>query len=884
MMPHVLTPRLRSRRPAARPATRRLRPAVVALEDRALLTIAVDLRYDFDSAGFFAAPDRRALLQQAVTSLAATLTDHLAAIAPAASNSWSAVFSNPSTGQTQSVPNLLVPADTLILYVGGRDLPGSTAGFGGAGGFSASGSQAWLDTVRARGQTGALAAVPSDFGPWGGSISFDTAGTNFYFGQDAAGIGGGQIDFLSVAMHEFGHVLGIGNVPSSGLSSWSRFISGGVFTGPNAVAANGGASVPLDAVGTHWADGTRSDGIIAAMTPTLFGGVRHPFTSLDYAGLRDAGWVVQPPLGTGSLQLSASTATTVEGGGAVTLTVTRTGGSSGTVTVQYATSDGTARAGSDYAATAGTLSFAPGQTSQTISIPILNDGSAEGLESFNLTLSAAAGGGSLGTPSTAVVTVTDDDTAGVVVTQSGGSTAVAEGRATDSYTLALTTRPSSNVTITLVPDTQVVGTPGSLTFTPQDWNVPRTITVSAVDDRRVEGAHTGSIAHRATSADPGYNGIAIASVTVQITDNDRAVATDSDGDGKTDIAVYGYGRYAINPTSGGSTFFFGFGGADDRPLAGDYDGDGKTDIAVYGYGRFAYNPSSGGPTVFFGFGGPDDRPVVGDYDGDGKTDIAVYGYGRFAYIPSSGGPTVFFGFGGPDDRPVTGDYDGDGKTDIAVYGYGRFAYNPSGGGPTVFFGFGGPEDRPVAGDYDGDGKTDVAVYGYGRFAYIPSRGGSTVFFGFGGPDDRPVIGDYDGDGKTDIAVYGYGRFAYNPSSGGPTQFFGFGGPEDVPLNLAAFFQRPVVRSFQALSLLSAPSVAGTSRTSGAASLEFGQQALMLSVASGRTIDTAPSALADLLSLLSPSLRRKPESPAPRRGHFSPSPGRRGDRIVHEMPG
>ncbi len=172
------------------------------------------------------------------------------------------------------------------------------------------------------------------------------------------------------------------------------------------------------------------------------------------------------------------------------------------------------------------------------------------------------------------------------------------------------------------------------------------------------------------------------------------------------------------------------------PAQADYDGDGKTDIVVYGYGRFAILLSGGGG-VLTAFGGPADRPVVGDYDGDGKTDLAVYGYGRFAYKPSSGGPDRYIPFGGPADRPIVGDYDGDGLADPSVYGYGRFAYKPSSGGPDVYNPFGGPADRPIIGDYNGDGRTDVGVYGYGRFAFFLS--GTTQFQTFGGPLDGALL-------------------------------------------------------------------------------------------------------------------------------------------------
>jgi hypothetical protein len=74
--------------------------------------------------------------------------------------------------------------------------------------------------------------------------------------------------------------------------------------------------------------------------------------------------------------------------------------------VHYATANGTASAGSDYTTTSGTLTFAPGQTSKTISIPILSDQAVDPGETFTVNLSAPAGV-ALGTPSSAQVTIAD---------------------------------------------------------------------------------------------------------------------------------------------------------------------------------------------------------------------------------------------------------------------------------------------------------------------------------------------------------------------------------------------------------------------------------------------------------------------------------------------
>ncbi|MGB7357632.1 MAG: Calx-beta domain-containing protein [Mycobacterium sp.] len=83
-----------------------------------------------------------------------------------------------------------------------------------------------------------------------------------------------------------------------------------------------------------------------------------------------------------------------------------------TVTVQYATSDGTATAGSDYAATSGTITFAPGVTSQLLHVDVLPDTTAEADETFTVTLSNSTGA-TVATVADAVATgtIVDDDTA-----------------------------------------------------------------------------------------------------------------------------------------------------------------------------------------------------------------------------------------------------------------------------------------------------------------------------------------------------------------------------------------------------------------------------------------------------------------------------------------
>ena len=129
----------------------------------------------------------------------------------------------------------------------------------------------------------------------------------------------------------------------------------------------------------------------------------------------------------GNLQFNAATYTVSENAGPAVITITRTGGSAGTATVQIATSNGTATAGSDYTAVNQTVTFNGGETSKTVNIPITDDLLNEPDETVNLTLSTVGGSGALGTPATAVLTIADDDPAGGYIKFSSPTYSVAEG-------------------------------------------------------------------------------------------------------------------------------------------------------------------------------------------------------------------------------------------------------------------------------------------------------------------------------------------------------------------------------------------------------------------------------------------------------------------------
>ena len=91
-------------------------------------------------------------------------------------------------------------------------------------------------------------------------------------------------------------------------------------------------------------------------------------------------------------QITINDVTLAEGDSGFTafvFTVTLSGSSSQPVIVQYATADGTATAGQDYVATSGTLTFAPGKTTETITVQVKGDKTKEGDENFFLNLSGA---------------------------------------------------------------------------------------------------------------------------------------------------------------------------------------------------------------------------------------------------------------------------------------------------------------------------------------------------------------------------------------------------------------------------------------------------------------------------------------------------------------
>jgi hypothetical protein len=283
--------------------------------------IIIELRYDYDSQGFFNQAGSKEALRAVADFYERILSDSLTAIVSSESNTWTPIFNHPGTGADQTIPGLIVPADTIIIYVGGRNLPESTRGIAGPGGYNASGFTPWFDTLKGRGQAGALTSPPTDFSLWGGSASFDLDST-WNFSTTGRIANSSATDFVPIALHELGHVLGIGTA-----DSWDAKINNSNhFTGAASVQAFGG-TVPLQTGGSHWQDDGacsfpngfmegntngvlnktygsfgRAHGLqqIAIMDPVSCTITSNTFlqvlTDIDIAALIDIGWQVKLPL------------------------------------------------------------------------------------------------------------------------------------------------------------------------------------------------------------------------------------------------------------------------------------------------------------------------------------------------------------------------------------------------------------------------------------------------------------------------------------------------------------------------------------------------------------------------------------------------------------
>jgi uncharacterized repeat protein (TIGR01451 family) len=121
-----------------------------------------------------------------------------------------------------------------------------------------------------------------------------------------------------------------------------------------------------------------------------------------------------------SVQFGATSYIVNENAGSVTVNVTRIGNTTNPVTINYATSNGTATQPNDYTNSPGSLQFAAGETVKSFVVPIVNDETIERPETINLALSSSVDGVMEGSPFTSTITILDDDKPLIVTEESTG--------------------------------------------------------------------------------------------------------------------------------------------------------------------------------------------------------------------------------------------------------------------------------------------------------------------------------------------------------------------------------------------------------------------------------------------------------------------------------
>jgi len=174
-----------------------------------------------------------------------------------------------------------------------------------------------------------------------------------------------------------------------------------------------------------------------------------------------------------------------------------------------------------------TLVFTPANFNapQTVTVTGLDDAVADGNQVYTIVLGMAVTTDpsyALIDPPDIAATNLDNDAAGIQVTPTSGC-ATSESGTSDVFTVVLLSQPTANVTIAVNSGDPTEGTvvPTTLTFTPTDYNVPKSVTVTGVDDATADGNQTYQVLLApAVSADPSYAGIDPANVTVVNTDND----------------------------------------------------------------------------------------------------------------------------------------------------------------------------------------------------------------------------------------------------------------------------------------------------------------------------------------------------------------------------
>ena len=224
------------------------------------------------------------------------------------------------------------------------------------------------------------------------------------------------------------------------------------------------------------------------------------------------------------------------------------------LTVSYATSDGTAKSGTDYTAKSGTLTFTNADAgSQTFTVQTTEDAIDEGTgETFEVAISSPSGGGgpspSLGTSKSVTTTITDDDDApsGIALSASPSSLGEDDGKTSITVTATLSggsTRTSATVvTIGTLSGTASKDTDYAVNTALTSITIPAnvasgtgTLEITPTDDAVVEGDETIVIPGTTTT----QVGLTVSSATVALTDDDKTTTNDPNDKDSAELSITG---------------------------------------------------------------------------------------------------------------------------------------------------------------------------------------------------------------------------------------------------------------------------------------------------------------------------------------------------------
>ena len=228
-----------------------------------------------------------------------------------------------------------------------------------------------------------------------------------------------------------------------------------------------------------------------------------------------------------------------EDAGTARVLVTQSDISAQTVTVDYATSNGTATAGADYTAASGTLTFSPGQTTKFIDVSITNDDLNESDETFTVTISNAVN--ATIADATATGTILNDDAVPSLVVN---DVIVNEDAGTATFTVTQSAVLGQTVTVdyatsngTATAGADYTAASGTLTFNAGDTTKTFNVTITNDTSDEVDETYTVSISNPINAT------IANATATGTITDNDVTVDQTDD-----DNTATGFGGGSHNGT------------------------------------------------------------------------------------------------------------------------------------------------------------------------------------------------------------------------------------------------------------------------------------------------------------------------------------------------